>query len=468
MFDENDNPRPDLPLSNWDGLDKLGEPALPVLAKFVHECSQDPNERTLAVTVLVTTMCQLTGRRMMPRVPSMIVINARDLVPDPIDLLAGFLVPEPSAPESGLCRHPGFLGGAAKHAPWAMAQAIEKKNKLGGVVPLNADTHQGWEDRFFAAQAAGFGSGPGRGYAEAWHDTFGLMTARGNELILRIDSPEDRLHFCRDVVKGARRLREPLGYGPDLTLVPKHICVSGSLPAWDWNAALATKLVELGQPLLMLPSLAKSAPVIANDTILKVIAHCIPLYYSDPVEEPANLIQDSWFGRYEGELRSRLRHLPATYEYAMQKLARQLLPACLRIANWCGTHSGSSTEEIWAMTRDLCGHSLRGLVIGVAGLAWHGLGFEAGCPHATVVRVLEYLRARKPMTKSDLLRGTHIEMRERDRLLEQLEAENLVRIDGKMVAALSYPEFVEALYSRKAFPHPVNHWARLPGKDQSA
>ena len=80
----------------------------------------------------------------------------------------------------------------------------------------------------------------------------------------------------------------------------------------------------------------------------------------------------------------------------MKKLARQLFPACLRIANWCGTFSEASTEEIIAMTKDLCGHALRGLVISVAGLAWHGLGFDAGCSRATVVRVLEYLRARKP------------------------------------------------------------------------
>ena len=43
------------------------------------------------------------------------------------------------------------------------------------------------------------------------------------------------------------------------------------------------------------------------------------------------------------------------------------------------------------------------------------------------------------MTKSQLLRGTHIEKRMRDILLEHLEAENLVRIDGKVVGSTQLP-----------------------------
>ena len=49
-----------------------------------------------------------------------------------------------------------------------------------------------------------------------------------------------------------------------------------------------------------------------------------------------------------------------------------------------------------------------------------------------------------------------------------LVAESLVSIDGKVVSAVSYPEFVEALYARKQFPQPVNHWAQLGAKGLSA
>ena len=468
MIEDNDNPRPDMPRPKWDTLEKLKQPALPVLAKFVHGCSKDPNERTIAVTLLVTSLCQLAGRRMMSRMPSTIVVNGRDLVPDPLDFLARHLVPHPSGPEPGICREGAFLGGTATDAPRMMARAIEKKSKLARVSPLNAGEHQGWVDRYFAAQRAGFGSGPSRGYAKAWHDVFELLTDRSDELILRIDSPQDRAALRKDVLERTRRLREPLGYGPELTLMPKHIGLSGSLAASAWDAPLASGLVELGLPLLALPSLATEAPEIANDAVLQFIADSLPASAGEPVEEPANLIPIPWFEAYGRELRTRLHHLPGNYEYSMQKLARQIFPACLHITSWCGGFSGSSGEEVMALTYDLCGHALRGLVLSVAGLAWHGLGFDAGCPHKEVVRILEYLRAREPMTKSELLRGAHLTKEVRDSLLESLEAEGLVRVAGKRVEATSYVEFVERLYSRNEFPQPVNHWAKVAAKEPSA
>jgi hypothetical protein len=218
----------------------------------------------------------------------------------------------------------------------------------------------------------------------------------------------------------------------------------------------------------MLPSVAKTPPEIANEEVFDFITAALPRSFSDRVEEPANLIPGPWFERYGRELRLRLRHLPGDYDYTMQKLARQLFPVCLRIASWCGTYSGSSTEEITALTYDLCAHALRGLVLSIAGLAWHGLGIDAGCPQQKVVRVLEYLRTREPMTKSELLRGAHLEKKERDLLMECLTAEDLIRVDGKIVTATSYEEFVEGLHERKEFPEPVNHWAKVASKAQSA
>lgn len=154
-----------------------------------------------------------------------------------------------------------------------------------------------------------------------------------------------------------------------------------------------------------------------------------------------------------------------TYDYSMQKLARQMFPACVRIANWCGTFSGASTKEITALTKDLCGHSLRGLVLSVAGLAWHGLGINLCCSHKEFLRVLDYLRRHGPMTMSDLLRRGHIKNKKtRDMLVERFEAEDLARVDGKFIKATSYMEFIEFLYSRKEFPVPGDHWAKATGK----
>ena len=119
-----------------------------------------------------------------------------------------------------------------------------------------------------------------------------------------------------------------------------------------------------------------------------------------------------------------------------------------------------------AMARDLCEHAMRGLVWSVAGLAWHGLGIDAGCTRQEVIRVLNYMRAREPMTKSELRRGTHLEKEERDQLLECLAAEGLVRMEGKTVVASSYLDSVELLYARKDFAEQRNKWASIKRKDK--
>ena len=360
----------------------MREPALPALAEFVHGCSKDPATRTAAVSLFVINLCQLAGRRMMARLPSAIVVDAHDLSPAPLDRLSGWLFgPQkysgPQVHKEGLFRH-----GTPEMAPTAMARAIREKQKLGKVTRNNASMHGDREELYFAAQRTGFGYGPCRSYAEAWHEEFRLMTDRNDEVILRIDSPQDRALLRQHVIDGDMRLRQPLGYGAGLELVPKHIALSGFIPASLWDASLARGLVELSLPLVMLPSAAKTPPEIVNPAILGLISSALPRSVNDRVEEPANLIPDPWFEGYGRELRRRLRYLPADYDYTMQKLARQLFPVCLRIASWCGTFSGSSDRgdhgrdprPVWprsAGTRPECRRP---------GLAWAGYRRRLSAP----------------------------------------------------------------------------------------
>jgi hypothetical protein len=208
---------PVTPPVRWEGLKKLKQPALPVLAEFVHGSSKDPATRTASVTLLVTSLCQLTGRRMTARMPSVVVVNAHDLVPDATDLLASMIVANPEGSGPRVCKEGFFMSGTPDQAPRAMAAAIIEKQDLGKVTAHNASVHHDIEERYFAAQRTGFGYGPSRRYAEAWHDSFDLMTDREDEVILRIDEPQDRAAFRKDVIGGAKRLRQPLGYGTGLS-----------------------------------------------------------------------------------------------------------------------------------------------------------------------------------------------------------------------------------------------------------
>jgi coproporphyrinogen III oxidase-like Fe-S oxidoreductase len=81
------------------------------------------------------------------------------------------------------------------------------------------------------------------------------------------------------------------------------------------------------------------------------------------------------------------------------------------------------------------------------------------------MRVLDYLRLRGPMSRSDLHHRGHIEnSKTRDKLVERFEAENLIRVDGRNLKATTYGEFVESLYAREKLPQPEDFWRKATGR----
>lgn len=444
-------------------LEKMGEPLHRVLAEFIHGCSADASTRTVAVTTLVTSCWQLAGRGMSHRLPSLFLLNATGSTPDPIDVLAARLVNERDDTGPRMHREGAFALRKPEEAPTSMASAILEKHNMGEPKPHDLQSHQLIEERFFAAQKTGFGSSRSRPYSAAWHETFDLLTKRNDEIILRLEGPDDCLTLRQHLLEDAEKLLCPIGYGAGLVPVEKHVSISGSLTPDQWDEVIATKMVALGLPFLFLPHVGKQMLVTDNLPALDSLASMLPKAFHAPVEEPANLLPVNVFEHYGRHLRKRLRELPGTYEYVMQRMVRQLFPVCSRLANWTGQRSGATAAEIEALFLDLYGHTLRGMVIGVTGLAWHGLGFDTGAPRAKAVKLLKYLRDKGAMTKSDLMRGAHLTKDQRDVLLERFAAEDLVRVDGKFVIATTYPEFVEALYAREAFPEPGNYWAEIVG-----
>jgi len=444
-FDQLPPPEP------WLRLEQLAAKSHEVLAEFIHGCAQDHNDRTVAVTTLVMTLWQLAGRRMSHRLPSLVLVNAHGYATDPNDMLASHFLAAAGSDGPRIFHEGYFMGGTPAQAP-AMAGAIRDKPKLGAVTSGNASIHTDLENRYFDAQRTGFGYGPARAYAEAWHDAFALITDRDGELVLRLDSSDDREAFLHDVIEDPERVRAPVGYGPGLELVPKTTAISGSISAGKWNADLARGIVDLGLPMLVLPSLAQNAPVTDNLPVFELFASTLPSSFKMPVVEPANFLPDPWFNVYRDELRRRLRYLPADYEYSIHKLGREIFPVCERIAVWSA--SGASPREVEALWLELCMHTLRGIVLSVAGLAWCGLGFDPG---AEALRGLGYLRAKGPMTKSEWNRLAHIDDKEmRDGFVERFADEGLMRVEGKTITAMTYREFVEGLYAREQLPQPVD------------
>lgn len=447
------------PQGGWPVLEQSLGPPVRALAELVHGCSADPATRTVAVTALVIGCCQLAGNGMTHRMPSLVLVNAG--TGDPVDELCVRLVAagrdrpaETGDTDPGSHDKPGR---AERTMTWAIA---EKRllDERGG--PPNPEVLQVLEERYFDAQQTAFGSGPSRPYARAWHKPFGLLTDRSGRLILRLDTPGDQQAFRRDVLDRSSELLIPVGYGAGLELVPKHIAVSGTIGTGLWDAEFAAHLVNVPLPVMVLAHCTDELEI-PHPRLLQVLASTLPRAFAQPLEEPANFPPGPWFAQYAAELRSRLRHLPGDHEHALQRLARQLLPACLRMVRHIGRFTAHYPRECEALAHDLCAHALRGLTIGVAGLAWHGLGFDAGCPPNEVSRVLGYLRRNGPMSAADLLRRAHLKRHLRNRLVGAFVAEDLVHTDGKTIQPAAFREFVRALHARAAFPEPQNHWAAL-------
>ena len=457
------------PHACWPGVKRIKLPPVPALAEWVHGCSSDSATRTVAVTTLVLSCCQLAGDGLTHRMPSFLLVSPED--PDgqlAVQQLATRLVTVHGR-QPGECREGHLDHMTPEQVQRTMECAIIEMRGLKQSHPYFGHLRQELEAKFFAAQRRCFGTGASRPYAEAWHEHFGLITDPDDRLILRLDTENDWQAFRQDVLAQQQRLLAAGGYGAGLKFVPKHIAVSGAVTPEQWDAGFAQALMNLPLPVMLLPHAAEAPLRLPEEPLLRVLTSDLQRAFHGPLEEPANFVQHPWFEHYAAQFRQRLRHLPGNYEHAFQRMARQLYPACLHFAGFVGRATGESLQELEALALDLSAHTLRGMAIGMAGLAWHGLGFDAGCPQQEAARVLDYLRRKGPMTASDLNRKAHIDDNKlRDALVERFAQEDLVRIDGKTIRPTGFEEFVEALYARGEFPAPVNHWAGLPKAKPSA
>ena len=149
------------------------------------------------------------------------------------------------------------------------------------------------------------------------------------------------------------------------------------------------------------------------------------------------------------------------------RVVHELGPVCDRIAIIAARDSGATAEETAALFWDLHALSLRGIVIGIASLAWYGLEFDPGYPQAQ--RLLQHPRREGPLTRRQLLRGRFQDLTAEGlaEVAERLAAEGLVRLDGKSFEALSLADFVRDLFARPEFPEPKPFWPGVVSQQQS-
>ena len=459
---------PPFPMRHYPNLEPVPgrKLPLPTLADWIHGCAEDTATRTAVVTTFVLSACQLAGHNLTHRMPSLILLRPDDAQAQALTDLASRFVTEDrvSAEEY---RKTSSSAATPEQALKNMnfVLSIADDLKMGGLWLTDNIRHYG--NKFLESQDDLHGTGASRPYAEAWHENFGLITDRDNRLILHLDTPKDVQAFRQDVMDKNPKLTMPTGYCAGLQQGSKEIAIAGAMSPEQWHADLARNLVDLPFPILLLPQPGAATFTLPDDDFIRVLIGLSSGNLKGPVTEPYSVLPIPWFEHYFALLCQRLRHLPADYGHAFERLARQLPGGCIQYVQLLGTCTTKNEFEIGALAFDLYAYTLRGLTISMAGLAWHCLGFDPGCARQEASRVLGYLRANGPMSSSDLLRKAHLTKELRDVLVKRLAEQDLVEIDGKIIRAMGYDEFVERLYARKEFLEPENYWAGLYSNKQS-
>jgi len=232
--------------------------------------------------------------------------------------------------------------------------------------------------------------------------------------------------------------------------------LSGSLNSSQWDGTLVNQLLHTGQPVFFLPHLADAKIEIGDWTGLKSGSLSLSRNrMKSPLGIPLQLSDTPWCRHYEALMRARLRELPANYEFAMLCAARELKPLCFLLAKHFAC-KGSEPHEVAAMFRDLYAMTFRGMVIGLASLAWHGLGIDAGCGTDQTFKLMQHLHAHGPVSRRDLLlRFQHLTSASRDQALERLAQEGVLELEGKKVSVVPLANFVRGLFARKEFTDPT-------------
>jgi hypothetical protein len=384
----------------------------------------------------------------------LLLVNAGDAQTDPLDAFidqCGLGMGHKELPKTG---SGSYVCGTPANAPLTMLNCVQTRDKLGEITPNNQAQIGSLEKRFRDAQATGFGCQSSGPYTRMWNDDMEWITNASDQILLRFDQPADREAFRKDLLDRHDKLLQPRGVNSSLRMAIKNISVSGSLPPAEWDDRLVCGVIELGLPMFFLPHVVKG-PLIVSDPIdfifLTANFQKSGPINRPPVVTPIHLPDIEYCHRYEQLLRQRLHQLPGGYELSVLRIIHELEDVCFRIAQHSAA-PGSSGDEIITIFTTLHALTFRGIVLSIASLAYHCLGFDPGCPRNKVLALMRLLRDKGPLTRRDLQRGVQsFTATELNKALTRLAAEGLVEVNGKEVTAVPLAEFVEALHARPEF-----------------
>lgn len=433
-------------------LEEMAEPTHKVLLDLITQCSPDPATKTSTVTALVLSLWQVAARGSSASQPSLLLVNSKAESPDPINALIAECIITPDNPATERESEGAFLGGTPDLAPQAMKNAVNQKRAWESKTQLYPPPMD-WEKKFHDARITGYGPGDIDGYAKPWHPQLGLITDRRDSTILTLTSTGDKEAFRRDVLQKPARLQRPLGLGAGLNTVRKNCSVSGALALKQCDAQLVDGILGLALPYIILPHATDDVIQLPNSRALSYFGHMLKSNNPIPTSISPSLPENEWCQAYQSYLWKRLERLPLPYRHPVMSTVHQLKGVCNHIVNGIHASNPATEKELARLMCLLYGHTLRGITLSVAALAWHGLGFAPGCSIDRARKLLRHLRDAGTMSLRDIQRQVGFKSaQDRDELITRLSKEGLVVLDGKTVTAVSWSDFISSLHADSRFP----------------
>jgi hypothetical protein len=431
--------------ANRTVAEMLQEPVETELAKFMAECSDDPETRDTMVSTLVLSLWQMGARGNKVQLPSMILINAGGEDDDPL-LSAVHKISQRTKDELEGIRSSGhFAGGTPDKAPDAMFQAFstmrQHQSGLGCFEPRTD-----LENYYHSAREAAYGRGDMSPYTGAWDPKLGLVTDLRNSILLLLNTEEDWEAFRHDLEHEPKKIEKPTGIGQQLMHVDKTLALSGTIRAEQFDEGMLDAVLELGLPLLFMPHTCSESINIPNPLQLAHFVYELKRIPKLFVCNFSHLPEDKWVRYYQNWIWQRLSLLPAEYRFGMMETVHQLQGVCEQLAIYSYDESDIDrhTKEIEVLTRNLFTTVLRSIALSLAFLAWHGHGIKLSCSIRSARKLLTLLREDGgSMSLRDVQRGAGFgSAAKRDEVLQQLEDQGLVTLDDNLVSATTMNEFI--------------------------
>lgn len=430
-------------------LEELAQPAHEALLELVRSHSS-PHVRTTVVTALMMSIWQYANKDISPIKPSVILVNTTGNSFDPIMAVMDALLDRKNKLDNSHRKVDGYVG-----TPEKARESMSITARLVRAERRPFVDRKEHEDFYHKARRTAYGLGSIHNYAEAWHPELGLVTGQSDATTLLVDVEKDKALFREHLLNDPGKLSSPSGTGMGLENVWKTMQVSAALLPSECDEIAVDAIMQLGSPYIILPHLVDDFINIPNVHAISHYVNILRRNWNTPVESSPFMPNNGWHQSYQEHLWGRLGRLPVAYRYPIIELVHRLENICNSLAEYAGLTAGGVTPENLAhLKSELYAHSLRGITLSITALSWYGLGLVPVCPLQTTRKLLCLLREKGSMSLRDVQRSIGYKTAsERDAAVKCLRGDGLLQQEGKIISAVTYPDYIRGLSRRHGLPH---------------